>query len=109
MTVFPLEPVLLNRNVPHASEGIAGGSEMRRVCGSCTSRAEELTEDGVIVRTEHHLVIVDQAHKSHGNFFQLFLNGTQSPRHRRQELLMTRGKVCLQEGQDPGLCGRREE
>lgn len=23
-TVFPLEPALLNRNVPHASEGIAG-------------------------------------------------------------------------------------
>lgn len=36
----------------------------------CTSGAEEeLTENFVIVRTEYHLVIVDQAHKFHGNFF----------------------------------------
>lgn len=65
---------------------------------------EELTEYCIVVRTEHHLVIVDQACKLHSNFFQLFLNGTQSPRHCRQELLMTRGKVCLQEGQNSGVC-----
>ena len=70
---------------------------------------EELTKDCIVVRTEHHLVIVDQAHKFHSNFFQLFLNGTQSPRHSRQGLLMTRGKVCLQEGENAGLCGEREE
>lgn len=50
---------------------------------------EGLTEDGVIVGTEHHLVIVDQAHEFNGNFLQLFLNRTQSPRGYGRWLLMT--------------------
>lgn len=50
---------------------------------------KDLTEDGVVVGTEDHLVIVDQADKFNGNFLQLFLNWTQSPRYRGQWLLMT--------------------
>lgn len=50
---------------------------------------EDLTEDGVVVGTEDHLVIVDQADKFNSHFLQLFLNRTQSPRYRGQWLLMT--------------------
>lgn len=48
-----------------------GSEEMRNELWQlCTSGAEEeLTENFIIVRTEHHLVIVDQAHKFHSNFF----------------------------------------
>lgn len=56
---------------------------------------KDLTEDGVVVGTEDHLVIVDQADKFNSNFLQLFLNWTQSPRYRGQWLLMTRGKVAF--------------
>ena len=50
---------------------------------------EDLTEDRIIVGTEHHLVIVDQAHEFNSNFLQLFLNRTQSPRGYERWLLMT--------------------
>lgn len=54
---------------------------------------KDLTEDCIIVGTEDHLVIVDQANEFNSNFLQLILNWTQSPRYCGQRLLMTRGKV----------------
>ena len=50
---------------------------------------KDLTEDCIIVGTEDHLVIVDQANEFNSDFLQLLLDWTQSPRNCGQWLLMT--------------------
>lgn len=54
---------------------------------------KDLTEDCIVVWTEDHLVIVDQANKFNSNVLQFCLDRTQSSRYCGQWLLMTRSEV----------------